>query len=215
MRNAILWDHDGVLVDTERLYYEATRQMLARVGVDLTLAQYRRLLLVEARGAWHLAEERGVPPADVERLRQARNALYQEMISQGDVIVPGAFELLRRLKPHYRMAIVTSCRREHFEAIHRRSGLRDLVEFVLVREDYGESKPHPEPYLTAVGRLDVPKQNCVVVEDSERGLIAARAAGLTCWIVASEMTKGLCFDGAERCFDSLAEVGEALEAMAG
>jgi HAD superfamily hydrolase (TIGR01509 family) len=212
MRNTILWDHDGVLVDTERLYYRATRQVLARVGVDLTVEQYRQHLLIESRGAWHLATARGVSDAEVEMLQRDRNALYLQMISESNVIVPGALELLQRLRPRTRMAIVTSCRRAHFEAIHRTSGLRDLVEFVLVREDYGESKPHPEPYLTAVKRLDVQKQNCLVVEDSQRGLVAARAAGLRCWIVASEMTKGLCFDGAERQFESLAEVGEALAA---
>lgn len=210
MPNTILWDHDGVLVDTEHLYYEATRRVLARVGVDLTLAQYRQHLLIESRGAWHLAEARGVSAAEVARLQAERNALYRDMLCERDVLVPGALELLQRLKPHYRMAVVTSCKRAHFDAIHRASGLRDLVEFVLVREDYGESKPHPEPYLTAVKRFDAAKADCLVVEDSPRGLAAARAAGLSCWIVASEMTRGLSFVGAERQFETLAEVGEAL-----
>jgi HAD superfamily hydrolase (TIGR01509 family) len=215
MLNTILWDHDGVLVDTERLYFEATRAALARVGVDLTVEQYRQHLLVESRGAWHLAEQRGASQAEVERLRDARNALYLRLLSENDVMVPGALELLQRLRPRHRMAVVTSSRRDHFDAIHHGSGLNDLVEFVLAREDYGQSKPHPEPYLAAVERLGAAKADCLVVEDSLRGLAAARAAGLTCWIIHSEMTAGLAFDAAERQFESLAEVGEALMAMAG
>jgi len=210
MLSTILWDHDGVLVDTERLYYRATREVLARAGVDLSVEQYRQLLLVEARGAWHLAEERGASAGEIEQLRRDRNLLYMKMIQDEDVVVPGALELLKRLAPRFRMAVVTSSQGVNFDAIHRNTGLRDLVEFVLVREDYGESKPHPEPYLRAVERLGVPKEDCLVVEDSERGLRAARAAGLRCWIVETEMTAGLSFDDAERVFPDLAAAGEAL-----
>jgi HAD superfamily hydrolase (TIGR01509 family) len=210
MRDAILWDNDGVLVDTERLYYQATREMIARVGVDLSIDLYRQLLLVEGRSAWYLAEERGVPKAEIETLRAARDELYLALLTRGQIAVPGAFELLERLKPRYRMAVVTSSKRVHFDAIHRHTRLRELVEFVLVREDYQHSKPHPEPYLRAVEKLGLPRAHCLVVEDSVRGLRAARAAKLRCWIVRTELTAGLDFGAAERCFSSLAELGEAL-----
>lgn len=211
MLKTILWDHDGVLVDTERFYFQATREVLAGVGVALSAEQYRQFLLIESRGAWHLAEERGVTGAALRKLQADRNARYLELIAENDVIIPGALDLLATMKPRARMAIVTSCRRAHFEAIHQTTGISDLVEFVLTREDYGESKPDPEPYLTAVDRLGVAKEACVVVEDSLRGLIAARRAGLRCWIVYSDMTAGLSFDGAERQFGNLADIRAALE----
>ncbi len=210
MRNAILWDHDGVLVDTEHLYFRATRETLAKVGVSLSVDQYRQLLLVEARGAWHLAEERGVPKTEIERLRAERDSRYLELLEYGDVVVPGALRLLERLRPHYRMAVVTSSKVVHFDAIHRQTGLRELVEFVLTREDYEQSKPHPEPYQRALQKLGVPAADCVAVEDSERGLRSARAAELQCWIIETPMTAGLRFEAAERCFASLAELGSFL-----
>jgi HAD superfamily hydrolase (TIGR01509 family) len=132
------------------------------------------------------------------------------MLLETDVLVPGVMPLLRRLAKRYRMAVVTSSNREHFEAIHQRTGLPELMQFVLAREDYGECKPHPEPYLRAVERIGAAKEDCIAVEDSERGLTAAKAAGLTCWMVYSEMTEGLRFDAADRRFDTLAELGEAL-----
>jgi HAD superfamily hydrolase (TIGR01509 family) len=213
MLSTILWDHDGVLVNTEPLYFRATADVLKQAGVTLTLAQYQQFHLVESRGSWHLAGP--IDAAEIARLRAERNARYTELVTRGDVVIPGAIDLLRRLKAHYRMAVVTSSLRGPFEAIHRASGLHDHIEFALTREDYRESKPDPEPYLTAVARLGVAKATCVVVEDTERGLMAARAAGLRCWIIQSEMAAGLCFDGAERQFPSLAAVGEALVAEAG
>ena len=211
---AILWDHDGVLVDTERLYFRATRDMLARVGVEVTVEEYQQLLFIEGRGAWHLAVERGVRKDEIDKLRAARDDLYQDLLMRGDVLVAGAFALLERLKPRYRMAVVTSSRRSHFNAIHDRTRLRELVEFVLTREDYVHCKPHPEPYLQALQRLSLPAEQCVVIEDSERGLRSAQAAGLCCWIVRSEFTTGFALEGAEQCFNTLAKLGEGLLAGA-
>jgi len=207
---AILWDHDGVLVDTERLYFQATRDVLAGAGVELTVAAYRRLFLTESRGAWHLAAERGIAPEEIERLRALRNDRYREMLTNGDVLIPGALDLLERMKSRYRMAVVTSSHREHFDAIHSRTRLRDLVEFVVTPDDYTHYKPHPEPYLLALAKLGLPAADCIAIEDSERGLQSARAAGIRCCIIRTELTEGCAFDGAERCFASLAEVGEFL-----
>jgi len=207
MFSTILWDHDGVLVDTEHIYYRATAEVLARFGVSLSVAQYRQFHLLEARGSWHLITAHDV---DVAALRRERNERYRQMLEGADVMVPGALDLLRRLKPRYRMAIVTSSERVHFDTIHARTGLRGLVDFVLTRADYGECKPHPEPYLAAVARFGAAKSDCVAVEDSARGLIAAKAAGLACWTVDHEMTAGQDFTSADRRFASLAELGEAL-----
>ena len=210
MPSTILWDHDGVLVDTEHLYYRATRQVLARHGVDLTIVQYQQNHLVDDSGSWHLLRARGVAEEAVQALRRERNEIYGRFLAENDVMVPGALDLLRRLRPRYRMAVVTSSERVHFDAIHAQTGLRGLVDFVLTRDAYGACKPHPEPYLSAVARFGAAKDECVVVEDSERGLIAAKAAGLACWMVYSPMTEGQKFDAADRRFMSLAEIGEVL-----
>lgn len=205
---AILWDNDGVLVDTEGLYLDATREILATVGVDLTTELYRQLFLVEDRGAWHLAAERGVPAARLEELRVARDARYAELLAGGVGLAPGVEDLLAGLSAGHRMAVVTSSRRGHFELIHQRNRLDRFMELILCREDYARSKPHPEPYLAAVARLGVSAADCLVVEDSVRGLASARAAGLRCWVCPSGLTRGMDFTGAERVLASLDEVGE-------
>jgi HAD superfamily hydrolase (TIGR01509 family) len=198
------------LVDTEALYFRATREVLEGVGVALSDEEYRQLFLVEGQGAFHLARARGASDAQVEQLRAARGARYLELLSQQDVVLPGAEAIVRQLARTHRMAIVTSSHRDHFERIHLHSGIPQHFELILTREAYHQAKPHPEPYLTALARMGLLASECLVIEDSERGLRAAHAAGVPCWVVPSELTRGSSFAAAERRFASLAQLAEAL-----
>ena len=74
MIKAIFWDNDGVLVDTERLYFLATQRLLATVGVTLTKEQYIEFFLVQGKGAWHLAAQQGIPASAIEQLRHERRS---------------------------------------------------------------------------------------------------------------------------------------------
>jgi HAD superfamily hydrolase (TIGR01509 family) len=211
----ILWDNDGVLVDTEGCYYRATREALASVGVELTERHYLDLFLADGRGAWHLAEERGTPPARVAELRAWRNARYCELLESEDVLLPGVPEAVAALARRYRMAIVTSSDRAPFEIAHRRAGLLRHFEFVLTSDQYRRAKPDPEPYLLGLERLRLAPERCLVVEDSERGLRAAKAAGLACWVVPRGLSRGGSFAAADRVFESISQVAaELLEARA-
>jgi HAD superfamily hydrolase (TIGR01509 family) len=203
---AILFDNDGVLVDTERLYLQATREVLAGAGVTLTDADYVELFLRSARGAWHLIEG-PLDEAALAELRAARDRRYQELIASSDVaelLIPAAAAAVPRLARRYRLAIVTSSDPAPFALAHARTGLLPHFELVLTREHYANSKPDPEPYLTAVQRLRVAHERCLVIEDSERGLRAAKAAGLTCWLIPSALTRHGRFHDADAVLDDLA-----------
>lgn len=215
---ALLWDNDGVLVDTEGLYFQATREVLATVGVELDEPLYLQLFLREGRGAFHLARERGLDEAQNEAriaaLRAARDARYAELLAAGSRLIAGAEAAVAALARRYRMAIVTSSERDHFELIHRSTGLLPHFEFVLAHGDYARAKPAPDPYLAALARLGLPAEACLVIEDSERGLRAACAAGIRCWVVPSHLASGGSFAAAERMFDSLTALAAALDASA-
>ena len=210
MWQALLWDHDGVLVDTERLYFQATRELLAETGVELTAADYRRYLLVANTGAWHLAAARGYGEAAIATLRQRRDARYRDLLLAEDVLIPGVPQLLAELHARTRMAVVTSSKRAHFDAIHDRTGLTRYFELILTREDYAASKPDPEPYRTALERMGLRPEQCLVLEDSERGLVAAKAAGLTCWVIPSELTRDSSFALADARFEGFEALHTAL-----
>jgi HAD superfamily hydrolase (TIGR01509 family) len=207
---ALLWDNDGVLVDTEGLYFQATREVLATVGVELDEALYLQLFLREGRGAFHLARERGLDDGQIDALRSARDARYVQLLATGSLLLAGVEQAVSALARQYRMAIVTSSLREHFELAHRSTRLLHHFELVLTRDDYMHAKPDPEPYLTALARLGLRADACLVIEDSERGLRAARAAGLRCWVVPSPLARHGSFAEAERRFASLGELVTAL-----
>ena len=204
MFDAILFDNDGVLVDTEHLYFRANQEALAGVGVQLDAAAYVELFLRQGKGAWHLARARGLGPADVDALRAARDRRYVELVETADVVIPGVAEIVPALARRYRLAIVTSSEPAPFARTHARTGLLPHFELVLAQGDYARAKPEPDPYLRAVERLGVPGERCLVIEDSERGLIAAKAAGLRCWVIPSPLTAGGRFDAADAVLENLA-----------
>ena len=207
---AIFWDNDGVLVDTEQLYFQTTQGVLASAGVQLTQDEYVELFLVQGRGAWHLAEARGVAPQEIDRLRERRNAIYADCLERAPLVAAGIAAVLEQLRGKYVMGIVTTCSRDHFDVIHRRSGLLTYFDFVLTADDYTRKKPHPEPYLCAVARSGVDRDACVAIEDSERGLASATAAGLRCLVVPTPLTRGRAFAGAHRVLEHVSDIPAAL-----
>jgi HAD superfamily hydrolase (TIGR01509 family) len=208
--DTILFDNDGVLVDTEDLYFRANREVLAGIGVTLDEDGYRELFLHSGRGAWHLAEARGHDAAAIASMRAARDRRYAELVATADVVMPGAAALVPSLAARYRLAIVTSSDPEPFARTHARTGLLGHFELVLTRDCYRQSKPDPEPYLCAMARLAAAPERCLVIEDSERGLRAAKAAGLTCWVIPSRLTVGGRFDGADAVLPDLAVAAQRL-----
>jgi HAD superfamily hydrolase (TIGR01509 family) len=203
---AIFWDNDGVLVETEHLYFQATQHVLASVGIPLTQQDYVELFLVQGRGAWHVAMERGIGPSDIERLRNERNALYGDLLAQAPRLTAGITEVLDALQGKYVMGVVTSSRKDHFDLMHRTTGLLKYFDFVLTASDFSRVKPDPEPYLRAVDRSGVGRESCVAIEDSARGLESATGAGISCIVVPTALTQGSNFAGAHRVLGSVGEI---------
>lgn len=203
---AIFWDNDGVLVDTEHLYFEATRDVLATRGIALTGDDYLELFLRQSKGILHYAERHGWTAAELEEIRTVRGAHYSELLRSRARVIDGVEEVLAALHGRIAMGIVTSTHRAHFDIIHEKSGLLKYFDFVLASGDYSESKPHPAPYLKALERTGAAPDACLVIEDSERGLASATAAGLRCVMVPSRLTAGRDFPGAHRVLTDIREL---------
>jgi HAD superfamily hydrolase (TIGR01509 family) len=213
MVEAILWDNDGVLVDTERLFFESTRRILATIGIQLTPERFLDLSMRQGRSAFELATQSGWQKEQVANLKRQRDLLYCELLRKQTRVLPGVAETLKALYGRMRMAVVTSSQRQHFDVMHANMGLMRYFEFVLAREDYGKTKPNPEPYLLALKRLGMKAGNCLAVEDSERGLAAARAAGLRCLVIPNEITRSCTFQGATVVLPGAAAVLDVLAGL--
>ena len=215
MIRAVFWDNDGVLVDTEKLYFQATRELLQEAGVNLTEMLFQRISLREGRSAFDLALEKGVSQQEIDLLHAERNRRYTELVTGGVRILDGVEETLAKLGGRVLQAIVTSSRRAHFDAMHAKTGLRSHFDFILTREDYALSKPDPEPYRLAMKRSGCRPAECLVVEDSERGLRAAVAAGIRCIVVPNDLTRDGEFAGAWRILRSCREIPHEIEQLDG
>ncbi|MBN1781714.1 HAD family phosphatase [bacterium] len=196
MLKAILWDNDGVLVDTETLYYRANRETLAEIGIELTEEQYLSISLDQGQSVVNLARYRGCTDEQISDLRQKRDLRYIGLLKQGVRVFPGVEETLRFFHGKIAMGLVTSSPRPYFDVIHRQTGFLPFFNLILTREDYEKAKPDPEPYLKALERSGLEPGECVVIEDTKRGLEASRAAGIPCIIIPNSYTRHQGFSGA-------------------
>ena len=188
MKKYILFDNDGVLVETERYYFLATQRALENHNITLSFEYYQKIM-PKAITAWHLMLDAGFSQEDVVKTRTQRNIYYQEYLRSECLYIDGVEEVLKELSKTYKMAIITTSRRVDFEIIHADKRLTKYMEFVLCEEDYPRAKPHPDPYLKGLKLLGASKEETLIVEDSERGLTSAVNANIECAVVFNEFTK--------------------------
>ena len=210
MKKYILFDHDGVLVDTEQWYYLAGKRVLASLGIGLQLDAY---LMNMAKGVsvWEDARVSGISESEINRGRELRNRYYREYLVTEDIEIEGVLETLDVLAGEYRMGIVTTSKPPDFALIHERRSILDHMEFHLTRGDYERAKPHPEPYLRGLQRFGATAAETVVIEDSARGLKSAIAAGIDCIVVANEFTAAHDFSKATAKVATFRELPSALK----
>ncbi|HEY0870925.1 MAG TPA: HAD-IA family hydrolase [Acidothermaceae bacterium] len=209
MKKYLLFDHDGVLVDTEFWYYTAGQRALADLGVSLDKEQYLRDMS-QGLGTWAQGRQAGIDEETISRQRKVRDVYYREYLRTEAIEIEGVVDILAELSNFVRMAIVTTAKRVDFEIIHEKRQIRQFMDFVLVREDYELAKPHPEPYLTGLRRFGAAKEETLVVEDSSRGLNSAVAAGIECVVVDNDFTKAQDFSQATYRINTLSELKDIL-----
>lgn len=178
MIEAVLWDLDGVLVDTARLHYEAWRQLLSEFGRSLSEDEFRRtfglrndLILRDILG--ELTDEQ------VESLSERKEALFRQCAAGRVTPLPGALALVRHVRDTgRRVALVTSTPRANIDFVLGQAGLVGAFDAVVAAEDVSKGKPDPEGYLLAARSLGVAPERCLVIEDAPGGIEAARRAGI-------------------------------------
>ncbi len=209
MKKYILFDNDGVLVETEKWYFQANVRALKELGITLELSRY---LSIMAKGgtAWEVAREQGISKEIIDKKRFKRDEYYQEYLQTKDLEIPNVTNVLNELSKNYKMGIITTSRRVDFEIIHKNRGIIEYMDFILCVEDYARAKPHPDPYLAGLKRFNASKEETIVIEDSQRGLTSAVNAGIECAIVKNEFTLSHDFSKASYRINELNDLLELL-----
>ncbi len=208
MIEAVLWDNDGVLVDTETLFFETTRAAFVRLGVELKQELWGKLYLGEGKSTREIAVLLGAENSKISEVLEERNQAYLQKLRQAPPLRPHVRETLSALSGKVRMAMVTGCHRNQLQLMHAGTGFLGFFEVIVTGDDCANPKPDPELYLAGLKALGLAAERCLAVEDSGRGLAAARAAGIPCIVVPTELTVQLGFPGACRVAPGVSAVAE-------
>lgn len=185
MITGAIWDVDGVLVDTEPLHWQAWERLFQELGHLITREQYLPLAGYGGHeNLAHLCRRTGIP-YDPETHMARRWTIYGEIRQQGVPPITANTALVREFAQRYpeiRQAAASSSRRSDVLENLTHAKVVELLPLVICADDRPgiRRKPAPDLYLLAVERLGVPAQNCLAFEDSEAGVLAAKAAGCRC-----------------------------------
>jgi len=187
MKKYILFDNDGVLVETEIWYYEASKRALKEYfNVNLQFDDYMDIM-TSGGGVWVAALN--ATDEQIKIARDKRNEYYQHYLKTKNITIDNVHDILNELSKKYKMGIVTTSRRVDFEIIHNNRGIVPFMDFVLCEGEYKRAKPFPDPYLKGLEVFGATKDEAIVIEDSQRGLISAYEANIDCVIVHNDFTK--------------------------
>jgi HAD superfamily hydrolase (TIGR01509 family) len=202
---AILFDFDGVIVDSESLHHRAYEIALAPYGVRaIPLEIYADRFSNRGVGLEYCAQQ--VPGLDVRELKRRKDRLFREILETDARLLPGVTDVLGDLAERWPLALATGSEREAVTLVLRRFALLGFFRALVAREDYGHDKPAPDAFLRACESLGEPPASCLAVEDSYKGLSAARAAGVPCVVVPNDYTRNGDFAGALAILSSLHEL---------
>jgi beta-phosphoglucomutase len=220
--DAILFDFDGVLADTEKLHGEAFRRILASAGQPFTDEEYfRRYIHFDDIHVFRTvsADRRlGWDESRTRDLCERKVALFKELMGAPDILFTGAADLVRTLAARVPLAICSMGRRDEIEPVLERGGIRSCFGALVTSEDVRRPKPDPEPYLLCLERLNAARGTrltpgtCLVIEDSCGGTRAGKAAGMSVVAVTHSLPEPeLRAAGADRVFDDLAGLSQFLD----
>ena len=180
---AILFDLDGVIIDSEPLSEKAFRQTSLHLGRDLTQEEVASLKgSVAEIGAAKLLEYNPTATLSVPQVIEYQNNLYKAMLDQMRLI-PGSRDFIQKAyKKGFKLGLTTSALQENQQRIFEMFNLSPFFSTIITGQDIINGKPHPEPYLKTVEKLGVVPANALVIEDSVNGVRSGKAAG--CRVIA-------------------------------
>jgi HAD superfamily hydrolase (TIGR01509 family) len=175
---AVVFDMDGVIVDSEQVWDEVREGYVREVGGTYTHSATRDLMgMSSVEWSRYMADRLGVPGTPKE-INAAIVERMLERYGEAPPLIPGAVEAVHRCAERWPLAVASSSNPELIEVVLDVAGLHDVIPVVVSSQEVARGKPAPDVYLEAARRLGVEPQLCAAVEDSHNGIRSAKAAGM-------------------------------------
>ncbi len=211
MIQAVIFDHDGTLVDSEGRHYELWQEVLSPYDIDFTAEEY-------------IKEHSGIPtiknaeiliskyslPLTAQALYDLKDVMVEQSVTgKAFELLPDVLETMESFQAHkLDMAIATGAGFREVNSSVNAHGFDRYIQCFATSEEVAKGKPAPDVYLLAAKKLGVAPANCIAIEDSNNGLQSAIAAGIPCVVVKNTWSAAKSYQGARAVFDSMKEARE-------
>lgn len=176
--NAVIFDMDGVLIDSERISFQCFQEVFKEYSYKIDEPFYLKLIGRNVKSIKVIMEEEYGADFPFDIIYRKKADLAREVTDKNGVIVkPGVHELLDYLnEENYKIAVASSTRKERVLELLEEAKIKEKVDYIIGGDQVENSKPNPEIFLKAAKGLDIKPENCMVIEDSDAGITAAHAA---------------------------------------
>ncbi|ACM36862.1 MULTISPECIES: HAD family hydrolase [Rhizobium/Agrobacterium group] len=188
MIKAVLFDMDGVLIDAKEWHYETLNDALALLGLNISRTEHLAVYdgLPTRKKLEMLTKTRGLPPRLHDFLNTLKQKMtYQVIVEKCQPVFHHEYALARLKREGKHIVVCSNSVRSSVEAMMRQADLLKYLDFFLSNQDVGKAKPDPEIYLTAIDRLQLQPEECLILEDNDHGIQAARSSGAHVLVVGS------------------------------
>ena len=205
MISTVIFDLDGLLADTERLHRGAYKKVFSELQVALSDEEYEDHWIRWGKGIDAFVEERNLA-IDPRLIRRNKAVLYGQMVLSEVKPMPGAWKLLNALKGRKQLALATSSYPRDAHTVLDTLGFTDFFAYVATKGNVERIKPYPDIFLHVAREMKTPPEQCLVIEDAEKGILAADAAGMKSIAVPNEHTRSNDFSKATLVLNSLDQI---------
>ena len=183
MIQTVIFDMDGVIIDSEPVYFKIDKQMFEELNIDVSFEEHCSYVGASSQNMWDtIIKKHGIADQPRELMRKEYDLYMDYLVNASDLQpIDGVLELINDLhKNNFRLVLASSSRMETINIILKKFKLSDLFMAKISGSDLVHSKPHPEIFLSAAQLIRSEAKDCVVIEDSKNGVAAAKAAGMKC-----------------------------------
>jgi HAD superfamily hydrolase (TIGR01509 family) len=210
---AVIFDMDGVLLDSEPLYYEIQQELFSTLKITVTPEQYDTFIGCTMEHMWQQLKDTHQLEQSVEELIRLNNTTILKAFRQMDhfIPMPNLLDYLHQLqRDGSKVAVASSTAKEIITVILEKLGLTFYFDEVISGEEVAQGKPAPDIFIEAACRLGAEPEQCLVIEDSQNGVAAAKAAGMQCIGFAYSMFGEQDLSAADRVINDFEELLEVL-----